>query len=399
MRNRPLKVMLVAVEASGDALGAGLAQALKERLGENVTFVGVGGVRMAEQGVASPVDIAGLSLVGLFEIAAAVPRALGDLGATIRLAEAEQPDIAVLIDSWEFTWRVARRLRLRSPETAIVKYVAPQVWATRPGRSRVLARLADHLLTLLDFEAPYFERAGLPTTFVGNPTLSRDLSGVDGSRFRASIEAGPDDPILVVLPGSRPGEIKRVMPAFENAALRLKRERPQLHLVVPAADTVAEQVKARVAGWPVRAHVVEGEAARLDAMAAGTLSLACSGTVTSELARAGCPMLVGYRGHPLTALVARMVIRVPYLTLINIAAGEAVAPEFLQGDCTGPKLAAAAARLLDDPAARAAQAAAQRAALAKLGAERADPFGAAADAVIGVARQRGVLADWAQSSP
>ena len=390
-RNRPLKVMLVAVEASADALGAGLARALKGRLGDDVEFVGVGGARMAEAGIASPVDIAGLSLVGLFEIAAAVPRALNDLEATIRLAEAEQPDVAVLINSWEFTWRVARRLRLRTPEVVIVKYAAPQVWATRPGRARALARLADHLLTLLDFEAPYFERAGLPTTFVGNPTLSRDLSGVDGARFRASIEAAADDPILLVLPGSRPGEIKRVMPAFEDAALRLKRERPQLHLVVPAADTVAAAVKARVAGWPVRAHVVDGEAGRLDAMAAATLALACSGTVTSELARAGCPMLVGYRGNPLTAVVARMVIRVPYLTLINIAAGKAVAPEFLQGDCTGPKLAAAAARLLDDPAARAAQVADQTAALAKFGVGGGDPFGAAADAVIGLARERGLI--------
>ena len=388
---RPLKVMLVAVEASADALGAGLIGALEARLGDGVTFVGVGGARMAQAGVVSPVDIAGLSLVGLFEIVAAVPRALGDLEATVRLAEAERPDVAVLIDSYEFTWRVARRLRLRVPEVAIVKYVAPQVWATRPGRARVLARLTDHLMTLFDFEAPYFERAGLATTLVGNPTLSRDLSAADGARLRAAIEAGPNDPILLVLPGSRPGEIKRVMPAFEAAAMRLKAERPGLHLVVPAADTVAEQVKARVAGWPHRAHVVEGEAAKLDAMAAGTLALACSGTVTTELARAGCSMLVGYRGHPLTALIARMVIQVPYLTLINIAAGAAVAPEFLQDDCTGPKLAAAAAKLLDDPAALAAQAAAQRAALAKLGAGTADPFGAAADAVIGVARERGLL--------
>ena len=382
--------MLVAVEASADALGAGLIRALRARLGADVAFVGVGGARMAEAGVESPVDIAGLSLVGLFEIAGVVPRALGDLEATVRLAEAERPDVAVLIDSYEFTWRVARRLRIRTPEVAIVKYVAPQVWATRPGRARVLARLCDHLLTLLDFEAPYFERAGLATTFVGNPTLSRDISGADPARLRASIEAGAGDPILLVLPGSRPGEIKRVMPAFEDAAIRLRGERPELHVVVPAADTVAGEVKARVAGWPFRAHVVEGEAAKLDAMAAGTLALACSGTVTTELARAGCPMLVGYRGHPLTAMIARMVIQVPYLTLINIAAGQAVAPEFLQEDCTGEKLAAAAAKLLDDPEALAAQAEAQRAALAQLGVGRADPFGAAADAVIGVAREKGV---------
>src|ERR1700677_1511646 len=177
--------MLVAVEASADVLGAGLVRALRARLGNYVTFVGIGGARMAAEGVESPVDIAGLSLVGVFEIAGAVPRALRDIETTVRLAEAEAPDIAVLIDSWEFTWRIARRLRLRTPKVAIVKYVAPQVWATRPGRARVLARLADRLLTLLDFEAPYFERAGLATTFVGNPTLSRDVSGADPEGLRA----------------------------------------------------------------------------------------------------------------------------------------------------------------------------------------------------------------------
>ena len=195
----------------------------------------------------------------------------------------------------------------------------------------------------------------------------------------------------MILPGSRPGEIIRVMPAFEDAVMRLKAERPGLHLVVPAADTVAEQVKARVAGWRHRAHVVEGEADKIDAMRAATAALACSGTVTTELAVAGCPMVVGYRSHPLTAIAARLIIQVRWLTLFNIAAGAAVAPEFLQDDCTGLKLAAAAAKLLDDPAALTAQAAAQRAALAKLGVGEADPFGAAADVVIGVARERGLL--------
>src|SRR5262249_952308 len=161
------------------------------------------------------------------------------------------------------------------------------------GRARDAARLFDVMLTLFAFEPPYFERAGLPATFVGNPTLSRDLSGADATRFRAAIGAGETDPILLLLPGSRPGEIRRIMPAFEAAALRLKAERPGLHLVVGAAGPVAAEVRARVAGWPHRAQVVEGEAAKQDAMRAATLAIAKSGTVTTELAMAGCPMIVG----------------------------------------------------------------------------------------------------------
>ena len=256
----------------------------------------------------------------------------------VRLAEAEQPDIAVLIDSWEFTWRVARRLRLRAPRLAIVKYVAPQVWATRPGRARVLARpgrspadparLRGALLRARG-PADHLRRQSDAAAATSPAPIRRGL--------RAAIEAGPDDPILLVLPGSRPGEIKRVMPAFEDAALRLKRERPR-----PASGRAGRR-HGRRAGQGARRRLAaprprgRGRGGKLDAMAAATLALACSGTVTSELARAGCPMVVGYRGHPLTALVARMVIRVPYLTLINIAAGEAVAPEFLQERLHGPE--------------------------------------------------------------
>jgi lipid-A-disaccharide synthase len=383
--------MLVAVEASADSLGAGLARALKARLGDCVEFVGVGGTKMAAEGVASPFDIGELSLVGLFEIIGVVPLALRRLEETVKLAETERPDIAVLIDSWEFMWRVARRLRLRTPGVARIKYVGPQVWATRPGRARVLARLFDRLMTLFDFEVAHFEAAGVPTVSVGAPALRRDFSSADPDRLRAAIGAGPDDPILLLLPGSRPGEIKRVLPSFEDAALRLADAHPNLQIVVPAADTVAAQVKAKVAGWRRRAHVVEGERDKLDAMRAATVALACSGTVTTELAVADCPMVVGYRGHPATALVARAIIRTRFFTLINIAAGEEIAPEFLQERCNGPELATAVSALLDDPARRAAQANAQTAALTKLGLNHSDPFDAAAEVVIDLARERGFI--------
>ncbi len=389
--SRPLKVMLVAVEASADALGAGLAQALRDRLGEaGVSLVGVGGGRMTAAGVASPFGIDDLSLVGALEIAGAVPRVISRILRTVRLGLAEQPDVAVLIDGGVFNSLVIRGLRWRAPKVALIKYAAPQVWATRPGRARSLARQVDHLMTLFAFEARYFETEGLPTTFVGAPVLSQDFAGADVAALRAQIGAGDGDQILLILPGSRPSEIRHIMPPFEAAAMRLRDARPGLHLVVAAAETVAGEVTARVAGWRHRAHVVQGEAARRAAMRAATVALAKSGTVTTELAMAGCPMVVGYRANPITAVIARAIIQVKYLTLFNIAAGEAAAPELIQRALTPDRLAAAAGALLDDPARRAAQVAAQNAALAKLGAGSvADPFGAAAEAVIQVMRERG----------
>jgi len=379
---RPLTVMLVAAEASGDSLGAGLARALKARLGQGVRFTGVGGARMAAEGVASPFDIAQLSILGLFEALAAYPRIRRRVAETVALAAADRPDVAVLIDSWGFTLRVAHGLRRLYPDLPLIKYVGPQVWATRPGRARTLARGVDHLLSIHAFDAPWFEKEGLPVTFVGNPALARDFSKADPARLRAAIGAGADDQILLVLPGSRPAEIKLVMPAFEAAVHRLKDQRPGLHVVIPTAATVAEAVKARVAGWPHRAHVIADEQLKDDAFVAGTVALACSGTVTTELALAGCPMVVGYRIGAMTYAVLKLIFKSPWVTMFNIAAKAFVAPEFIQADCTGEKLAAAIAERLDDDALRQRQITAQTAALAQMGRGGPDPSEAAADAVL-----------------
>lgn len=386
--DRPLTVMLVAAEASGDDRGAGLARALKRRLGEGVRFVGVGGERMAAEGVASPFDISELSILGLLEGLLAYPRVVRRADQTAAIAAREKPDVAVLIDSWGFTLRVAQRLRKADPKLPLIKYVAPQVWASRPGRARTLARAVDHLLSIHAFDAPFFEAAGLPVTFVGNAALTLDFSRADPTRLRAEIGAGPDDPILLVLPGSRPSEIARVLPAFEDAVNILKADRPGLHIVVPAAPTVLEAVKARVAGWPHRAHVVEGAAAKLDAMKAATVALACSGTVTTELALAGAPMVVGYRLGPVTHAILKRLIRTKYVTLFNIAAQDFVAPELIQDHCNGPELAAEVARRLDDPHLRGAQVAAQNTALDRMGRGGPDPSDAAAEAILKLVADR-----------
>ncbi|RAK61131.1 lipid-A-disaccharide synthase [Phenylobacterium hankyongense] len=387
MTARPLTVMLVAAEASGDDRGAGLARALKARLGDEVRFVGVGGERMAAEGVSSPFDISEISILGLLEGLLAYPKIVRRADETAALAAREKPDVAVLIDSWGFTLRVAQRLRRLDPSLPLVKYVGPQVWATRPGRAKTLARAVDHLLSIHAFDAPWFEAEGLPVTFVGNSALSVDFSHADPARLRARIGARPDDPILLVLPGSRPGEIERVLPAFEDAVKLLKEARPELHVVVPAAPTVAEIVKARVAGWSHRTVVVEGDEGKLDAMKAATVALACSGTVTTELALAGTPMVVGYRIGPVTYAILKRLIRTRYVTLFNIAAQDFIAPELIQADCNGPDLAREVALRLDDPNLRRRQVAAQYVALDKMGRGGPDPSEAAADAVLKVIAQ------------
>jgi len=386
--SRPLTVMLVAAEASGDDRGAGLARALKRRLGEGVRFVGVGGERMAAEGVESPFDIADISILGLLEGLLAYPRIVRRAGETAAIAAREKPDVAVLIDSWGFTLRVAQRLRRLDPGLPLVKYVGPQVWATRPGRARTLAAAVDHLLSIHAFDAPWFEAEGLPVTFVGNSALSVDFSKAKPARSRKAIGAGPADPVLLVLPGSRPGEVARMLPIFEAAVASLKAAYPDLHVVVPAAPTVAEMVRSQVAGWPHRAHVIEDEAGKLDAMKAATVALVCSGTVTIEVALAGAPMVVGYKLPPVTAFIVRRMIRTPFITLFNIAADDFVAPELVQDACTPQYLAEEVARRLDDGELRARQVLAQYAALDRMGRGGPDPSEAAAEAVLKIVAER-----------
>ncbi|MGV8928239.1 MAG: lipid-A-disaccharide synthase [Brevundimonas sp.] len=385
--SRPLKIMLVAAEASGDALGAGLARALKGRLGPDVTFVGVGGARMAEQGVESPFEIAELSIHGWLEGLKAYGLVKRRVTDTVALALAEAPDAVVLIDSWGFTIRVAKALRAALPGIPLIKYVGPQVWASRPGRAKTLAAAVDHLLALYAFDAPWFEREGLPTTVVGSQALHVDMSGADPVAFRASRGIAADAPLLVVLPGSRPSEIRLMTAVYEAAVARLKAADPSLEVAVVAAGTVAADVTARVATWPFRAHVV-GEDQKYAAMRAATVALATSGTVSTELALAGAPTVIAYRFQPLSYAIMKPFFTGKYATLFNHAADAEIARELIQDDATPEKVAAEVARLLADPEARATQAARQTVALDLMGREGRDPSEIAADAVLRVIAAR-----------
>jgi len=376
--------MLVAVEPSGDALGASLAAALRERLGPETRFVGVGGPAMAGEGIVSPFDPSSMAVVGAFNAIAAWPEVRARAQQTAALAAREHPDVAVLIDAWGFNLRVAARLREVNPTLPLVKYVAPQVWATRPGRARTLARRVDRLLTIHSFDAPYFEREGLPTTFVGNPALQRDFSSADPVGLRQRLGLAPDAPLLLVLPGSREGEVRRLMGPFGDAAAAVVEARPDVTVAVAAAPAVAARVKALAGAWARTPLIIEGDQDRLSAMCAANVALACSGTVTTELALAGCPMVVAYKLGPFSHLAARLLLRTRYITLLNVAAGRFVAPERIQGQCRGDILARDLLAVLMTTGAHYAQISQQSAALEIMRGGIADPIGAAADAVVEV---------------
>lgn len=384
--SRPLKIMLVAAEASGDALSAGLAQALKARRAD-INFVGVGGPKMAAEGITSPFDIAQLSILGWIEGLRAYKRVKARVADTVALAARERPDAVVLIDSWGFTIRVAKGLRKVLPGVPLIKYVGPQVWASRPGRAKTLAATVDHLLALYSFDAPWFEAEGLATTVVGSPALHVDMDQADGARFRASRGIGPDAALLLVLPGSRPSEIARMTPVYEQAVASLKAADPALNVAVVVAGTVADDVTARVGAWPFRVHLVQ-EAEKYDAMRACDVALATSGTVSTELALAGAPMVIGYRFGALSYAIMKPFFTGKFATLFNTAADQMIAPELIQNDATGENMAAAVSRLLGDPQARAEQARRQTAALDLMGREGRDPSEIAAEAVLSVIAER-----------
>ncbi len=344
-------LFLVAVDPSADTLGAGLAEALNEAAPGRFRYVGVGGPKLAAYGVESLFDPSDLSVVGIFDGLRIYPTVLKRVRETTEAALQAAPAGVVLIDSWGFTIRVAERLRAQAPDLPIIKYVGPQVWASRPGRAKKLAAACDHVLTLQPFEPPYYERAGCPATFVGHPVLDNPPRG-DPAGFRARYGLGEDKQIALVLFGSRASEARRLTDVFaETIALLDAQYGARLAIFAPLAASVATQIRAAAADDPrLQKAIFIDEGERADAFAAADAALACSGTVVTELALADTPAVVAYRLGALTYLVAQRIVTAPHITLVNMAAGARVLPEFVQGEATGAALAEAVARFLDDGA-------------------------------------------------
>ena len=371
-------VYLVAGEHSGDVLGAKLIAALR-RQRPDLAFCGVGGPRMAEQGLVSLFPMRELAVMGLLEVLPklrALRRRLNQVSADVL---ARRPDVLVTIDSPGFTLRVLRAVAGHGIRR--VHYVAPQVWAWREHRVREFPGLWERLLCLLPFEPAFFARHGLPARFVGHPVLESGAERGDAARFRARHGLPPDQAVVVLMPGSRRSEAPRLLPVFGHAMRLLARDR-RIVPVIPTADAVAETVRRATADWPTPPILVTDLDEKHDAYAAAGAALTKSGTSTLELALAGVPMAVTYRVNPVTAMLARRLIRVPHVAMVNLLAGRAVVPELLQGDCTPQRLAATIGRLLDDPAARGAQRAAFAEILRSLQAPAGRPSDAAAHAVL-----------------
>lgn len=384
MSDGPL-VFLVAGEPSGDALGARLMAALK-RHEPSVRFAGIGGPRMAAEGLASLFPIDDLAVMGLVEVVPRIPLVLRRQRQTAAAVASLRPDAVVTIDSPSFGFGVLRRIP--PGRTVRIHYVAPTVWAWRPWRARKFARVVDRLLALLPFEPPVFERVGLACDFVGHPVLESGADKADGATFRMRHGIPATAPLLCVLPGSRMTEVRRLLPHFADAVQRLAARFPGLRLAVPTVPTVAAAVRSAVAAWPVPAVVVEGDADKYGAMAASSCALAASGTVALELALAGTPAVIAYRLNGLTWAVVSRMVKVDYANLVNLLLDRPAVPELLQDECRGERLADEAARLMQDKAAARAQRDAGREAMAMLRAGDSTPSDRAAAVILAAIAQR-----------
>ncbi len=345
-----MHVFLIAGEPSGDLIGARLMTALRRKLGDQVRFSGIGGPQMVEQGLHSLFPFSELAVMGVFEILPSFRSLLARMGQAARAVDDLQPNVLVTIDSPAFAFGVVRRLHGRAVPR--VHYVAPTVWAWRPWRVHKFRRAFDHILALLPFEPPYFEKAGLACSFVGHPVLEGGADNGDGPGFREKHGIDKEQTLVCVLPGSRVGEVNRLLGCFGGAVALLGSRRKDLVVVVPTLPHVLEAVRQATGTWPVRVVLIEETAARFDAMAASDVALAASGTVALELAMARVPTVIGYKVAPVTAMVLRYMLRVRFVSLVNLLVGRAAVPEFLQGDCEPETLAEALESYLGDPARR-----------------------------------------------
>jgi lipid-A-disaccharide synthase len=385
------RLFLAAGEPSGDLLGGALLTALQAETGGAVEVQGVGGPAMAAAGLNSLFPQEDLAVMGLVEVLPRLPTVLRRLRQTTEACLAMRPDALITIDSPSFGLRVARRVRAADPAIRTVHYVAPSVWAWRPGRAKRMAGLVDQVLALLPFEPPYFTRHGIACDFVGHPALAAPPAGREAaSALRASLGIGADAPVLLALPGSRMGEVRRHADLFGAVIARLAKRHAALAVVIPTVAGVADAVKAAASGWPAAVHVLDPRGAdhaatvtrKRAAFAMANAALAASGTVTLELAAAGVPMVSVYRVNPLTAALVRRIVTVRTANLVNLVAGEPVAPEFLQEFAEPAAVADALEPLLRGGPARAAQLAAFGAVADRLGRTGPDPATRAARAIL-----------------
>jgi lipid-A-disaccharide synthase len=336
-----VKILVSAGEASGDQYAAQLVQALRRRW-NGVEFFGCAGPCLRAAGVRPVVESERLAVVGLVEVLSHLPRIYGEFRRLIAAAAAERPKLAILTDAPDFHLRVARRLHRAG--IPVVYLVAPQAWAWRRGRVRLMRRVLTHLLCIFPFEEAFFRGYGVPTTYIGHPLAGRVAPRLSREEFFKKHRLAPDRPLIAVLPGSRRSEAARHLPPLLEAVRQLNLWRAMSFVLAASSTTGRSFLVERLEGSEVQ--LVEGET--WDALAWADVALVASGTATVEAALLGTPMVTFYRVHPASWMLGRRLVRAPHLSMVNLLAGRRIVPELMQGDCTAEKLAAEARRLLED---------------------------------------------------
>lgn len=353
-----MRIFLIAGEPSGDRLGGALMQGLRS-LVPDVRFEGVGGAQMQAQGLVSRFPMDELSVMGIAEVLPKYAHLKRRITETAEAVINTRPDVLITIDSPDFCLRVARQVKAVT-QIRTVHYVAPTVWAWRPGRAKKMAPMIDQVLALFPFEPPYMEAAGMDCDFVGHPVVAEPKATPEEVRaFRDAFDLG-NARFSLVLPGSRRGEVSRLAPVFGRALSRLAQSHPDMRIVVPAAAPVADLVRERIADWPVGTVVLDprefdpalAQAHKRAAFRAADVALAASGTVSLELAAAQTPMVVAYTFNWLSwQIISRMAL-VDTVTLVNLVSDTRVVPECLGPNCQPEQIASAMDTVLSDPSAQ-----------------------------------------------
>jgi len=372
-----LKLYLIAGEPSGDRLGAALMAGLRT-LVPGVEFHGVGGPLMQAEGLASLFPMAELSVMGLAEVAPKYFALKRRIRQAADAALACNPAALITIDSPDFCLRVAGIAKRARPGLRTIHYVAPSVWAWRPGRAAKMARVIDHVLALLPFEPPYMTAAGMSCDFVGHPVVAEALA----SPAQAQALRRGTGPVILALPGSRRGEVARLAPVFGAVLARVKALHPGAQVLLPTLPAVADLVRDLTADWPIAPQIITDPAGKRAAFAAADVALAASGTVSLELAANACPMVIAYRMHPLSMWLMQHMALTDTVTLVNLVSETRVVPDFLGKRCRPELIAPALLGLLGDGTARAAQRAAMAVTMQRLGHGGAAPGLRAARSVL-----------------
>ena len=353
-----LRLFLIAGEPSGERLGAALMAGLKT-LHPDVSFHGVGGPLMQAEGLHSLFPMEELSVMGIAEVLPKYMHLKRRIRETAAAALADLPAAMITIDSPDFCLRVAAIVKAARPDLRTIHYVAPSVWAWRPGRAAKMAKVIDHVLALLPFEPPYMTAAGMSCDFVGHPVVAEALATPEETAQLAG-----EGPLILALPGSRRGEVSRLAPVIGQVLGLIRAEHPKARVVLPTVRGVADLVRTLSADWPIAPQIIEDKALKRAAFAAADVAIAASGTVSLELAANGCPMVIAYDLHPISLWLMRRAALIDTVTLVNLVSDSRAVPEFIGERCRADLIAPALLGLLQD---RHAQDQAMRLTMQRLG--------------------------------